>query len=248
LTVECSRCGHLNEDEASFCTNCGLALGPKPALPVDALRGQARSRTGLLLMIVGFILSVIPLVSIVSIFPIIIGVIMVYMGAGAFGRTHRQFVKWSIILWTLIFLAIVVIAFVGIGQMVLLYVKGASAEELAPLWTNLTVALAAAVSALAIPHILITYMLQDRTGRIVLWGALVAHVAAVLVIAWLVLPLMNLFISAIRDGVENVVLLFEDPAVQLALVLPSLLWAVAYYLAYRRVASGKVGVAPVSPA
>ncbi|HYY48795.1 MAG TPA: hypothetical protein VFA17_08970 [Thermoplasmata archaeon] len=73
-----------------------------------------RTRTGVLLLLIGSLLSWIPFVGLLGGLMTLIGAILVILGRKAFGATHARNVVWSIVLF---FLAIIIVAVGAIAVM-----------------------------------------------------------------------------------------------------------------------------------
>jgi hypothetical protein len=209
------------------------------------VKAQGRTSTGLLLMVLGLVIAAIPFVGGIGGIILLIGVILTYLGASAYGMAHRRFVKWSIILWILIAIITVIAAVGTLFQLFAARLAGATREDLIPLWTTFVVAVAVGAAAFSVPYFLITYQLQDRKGRAVLWGALAIHVVAVSAYAWLLSGLLDALLTAVETQAQDPTFLLGNPSLQGVLAVSNVVWAAAYYLAYRRVTLGKVSVSQV---
>lgn len=238
MTAACPICGHPNEDWASYCTNCGRPLGataPGRATH-DSARAGERTKTGLLLLVIGFVLAAIPFVNFVAIVVLIVAVVLVFLGADAFGDRHRRFVIGSIVLYVVILVAFVIVLASLLFQLFVGGVPGTPPEPPEPVWQAFVIGVGVTSAAFAVPLLLITYNLQDATGRRILWAALAIEVAVSGVEAWYLLPLSGVLAAAVAGDLTFLGGLTGDPITYL-FALSSLPWAFAYYLAYRRAAT-----------
>lgn len=240
MAVECPSCGSANEDWASYCTNCGQRLSTAAPAPASVptypeVRSRERTKTGLLLLVVGFVLSAVPIVNVVAIFVLIAAVILLLLGASPFGGRHRRFVVISVILFLVIFVAIGVLVANLLFQFVLTGITGAPLELPEPAWRSFVIGVGIASAAFAVPYLLITYELQDLKGRQMLWVAGGVQVAGSGLNVWYSLPLAGSFTGEI----PAFQVITGDP-VSYLFALTALPWAFAYYLAYRRLTAPPV--------
>src|SRR2546427_10291171 len=119
-----------------FCTNCGSPLsagtpppsgappmyaapgpygGAMPGLPSawDAERRKQidRTKTGVLLLLIGTLLQWLPLISIIGVILLLVGAILVILGRKAFGPAHARKVMISILLF---FIGVIIAVVAGI--------------------------------------------------------------------------------------------------------------------------------------
>ena len=120
-SISCPRCGWANPTGGSFCSKCATRLnvasqssampqprssllstqpsGPSPGYPSAAAMERSverranidQTKTGLLLAIIGIILSAVPFVPYVGSILIIIGIVLIWVGRDAFGERHSSF-------------------------------------------------------------------------------------------------------------------------------------------------------------
>lgn len=247
MPLTCTSCGYVSPDSATFCTNCGSRLGEAPGPPAqptyqtavdyERQRGEERTRTGLILLIIGFVISAIPIVGAIGFILVIVAVILLLISAKALGSPHRSFVVWSIVSWFIVLAALVAVLFIIIFQMVYAYVGGTPGRA-AGFWTVFVIAVGAGSAAFGIPNFLITYKLQDDTGRKVLWLALAVQVAAGVAVAWYFNGFYEVFLEAVESGSPGS-FPFTGYGLENLLGLANLVWAIPYYLAYKRVSEGK---------
>ncbi len=246
-TLTCRRCGQPNERSASYCTNCGEVLEkPERGKPVPStftVREVDRTATGLLLLVIGSVLSAIPFINIIGAILALVAVILIYLGARAFGDRHRMYVVWSIVTWVLFFIAtLAFIAFVSF-QLARAIIEARPSEEMRPIWTSFVVGLGVISIPFLIPYLLITYQLQDAAGRSVLWAALVIDAAVIAGMSWYLYGQMEYFVDQVASGygVGFAGLSFGGQLGWQSLVgLTNLVWAIAYYLPYRRIQRGEL--------
>ncbi len=274
-SVNCPKCGAANLPGVSFCANCGspLAMGaggpatPPPmaygapgypgypgypgASPFDVERKKQvdRTKTGVLLLLVGTLIGWIPLVGVIGLILIFIGVIFVIIGRKAFGATHSRNVILSIVLF---FIGIGISAAGGIVLAGIFFAGFAGAPTQAAVQSALTTYLiigivGSIISGLA--SILFIFALQNQTGRLLLFAAYGASIA--IQIATFVLlsgTFAQILSSAFPGGTYNATAAaaalanFTSQASSLALlsVIPALLFAAADYIVWSRINRGEI--------
>ena len=117
-SIACPKCGAANKVDARFCATCGTPLSPiTQPLPApsptigapfpspqasystdyasvmaehDKTQGISRTKTGLLLLIIGLLIGPIPLVGIIGSILDLIGAILVIVGRSPFGPEHSR--------------------------------------------------------------------------------------------------------------------------------------------------------------
>ncbi|MEE9163449.1 MAG: zinc ribbon domain-containing protein [Thermoplasmata archaeon] len=242
MSVACPHCGFANEDWASFCTNCGRPLRTVQegirALPPGPGRGP--TRTGLLLMILGVLISAVPFVSLVGFILLVIGVLLLLTGARTFGARHRRLVVWSILLYILIAIATAISFFFIILQVALTLTTPSPLGAIETVWRSALVALGLVLGALTLPFFLITWELQDEKGRRFLWLALTIDLVGTAALVWYLSPFAGILTAALEGDISQLLALASSPLL-LAFPLRSLVWAYPYFLAHRRVSTSRNG-------
>src|SRR6266851_6785215 len=127
--IACPKCGTNNPATARYCSLCGNLLAPvppgqtvtpspTPSAPVtpapsayygyvasyyETARAAAidRTKTGLLLLVIGFVISWIPTVGAVGVLVELAGAILVILGRHIFGPGHARNVLLSIIIFVM---------------------------------------------------------------------------------------------------------------------------------------------------
>lgn len=265
----CPRCGFQNSPGYQFCVNCGAPLGGAPAfMPAGTTSGYPpptgyaaippavdykrqehvdRTRTGLLLLMLGALLGWVPFgISLIGVVLSLIGAILVILGRKAFGGEHTRFVLVAIVLF---FVGILInfVAGIALGLAVVSAALG-TAPTAASLESAVNVLLigsilAAIVGGLA--QVLFTSSIQNPPGRVLLFAGYGAQVALQAVIFLLISPLLAAmlaaaFASGTYDPVPLATLQAQISTWQVFAVIPDLLFAGAYYLAWSRVSRGEI--------
>lgn len=262
----CPTCGFPNVAGWTVCANCGSPatgspVGATTAMETAPQKQIAWTKTGILLLLVGTLVSWVPVIGLVGSAVTLIGAILVILGRDAFGRTHRQNVIASIIL----FFVGVVIAFVGT---VILVASAAGAILGAPnefalaavlqeTFTNVVLLIAVGAFVSGLGSVFFTYALQKQGGQILLWAAYVATVDVQFATLFFALPLLSdvarILAHAVISGASldagGIAIAVNEGIgqVQLLEVIPAALYAVANYLAWTRIDRGEIPQPPTPP-
>ena len=261
------RCGYQNQPGYQFCSNCGALLaavpGGAPPFPgyapptgvpsapggvpypgsaeYERARQVDRTKTGTFLLLIGSLLSWIPLIQIVGYLLILVGVILVILGRKAFGPEHSRNVVISIILF---FVGIIVVIGVAVAAAVsnlsgIIGPGGTVTLTPAFLAGALNAGLLGGIVAafiVGIAEVLFTYGLQAQPGRILLWAAYGANIALSIAIYLILSPLLS---SVATQADYDRVIALQGTYVLLN-VVPGLLFAAADYLAWSRISRGEI--------
>lgn len=276
----CPKCGFANQPGYQFCTNCGGPLVPGAVAPppygvppaytvspweYERRRAIDRTKTGVLLLLIGSLLSWVLVVGIIGELLLLIGAILVILGRRAFGPSHSRNVVLSIVLFFLgigiSFLGAFVLALSAAPELV----SGelvATTNALRSLFANVLVVIVIGGVVTGLASVLFTYALQKPTGRMLLWAGYAATIAGQIAILVLLAP----EIDGIADVVaREIVTRPNDPtAIASATAsltdrigsffylsaIPAILFAIADYLVWDRINRGEIpapSAAPVAP-
>ncbi len=275
----CPKCGSSNPPGAQFCAKCGNALsaapgGSGPSMAPGAPYGAQpygytasvwelekrkqidRTRTGLLVLLIGIIVGSLPAVGIIGVILIIIGAILVILGRKAFGPEHARNVMISILIFFVGIVIVIAAGLVFVAAIVSAYTTNrsnpaAAADSVRVAFNNLLILVIVGAAISGIAYILFTYAIQNRMGRMVLFIAYAVGVAVQIAVYALISP-------AVSDAVaRSVVGGTFDPApfrdlqaraqiLGLLGIIPSAIYAFAYYLVWSRVSRGEIP-APTAP-
>lgn len=209
-----------------------------------------RTKTGLLLLLIGGLLSWIPVISLIGDLLLLIGAILVIIGRRAFGAAHSRNVIVALLLYIFAFIGVVALAVV-LAFSIAAAIRTSSTDP-----TGSANAIANALNSFligaivvgaidGIASVLFTYALQQRIGKAVLWAAFVAGVAISIAVFAIV---SSAFASAIAqatsggtfnraplDALRN-----QISGLGLLSAIPALLFSAATYLAWSRVNRGEI--------
>jgi hypothetical protein len=192
----------------------------------EAARATAieRTKTGLLLLVIGSVISWVPIVGAVGVILELVGAILVILGRHTFGPDHARNVLLSIIIFVTATAVVVIAAIFAVFSQLLFFPPGGNPAP-PSFYGWFFVALLIGIAIFGIAEVLFTYELQASSGRILLWCGYASTIAT----------------SSVTFFVLNNV-----PNVSVISVIPALFYAYAYYLARERIVHGEVP-APSAP-
>ncbi|MEE9174488.1 MAG: hypothetical protein V3U30_05885 [Thermoplasmata archaeon] len=199
-----------------------------------------RTRTGLLLLFIGVLLSWVPYVSFAGIIIVLVGAILVIVGRKAFGPAHSRNV--------LIALALFVGGIVGLVAVLVLLVNAiittavpTTPEEVLALMTTYIPALLVIGGISGLSYPLLAHAVSSRTGQILLWVGYAATLG-ILVVTYITLIGIFEAAAAVTGDPFGFLTAFLTAflTIFLLFVVSSVLYAVGYYLAYSRVKHGEI--------
>ena len=231
-----------------------MQSGPLPAsapspmereVAEDRNRMIERTESGLALLILAALLLWIPVIEIGGLFVGAIAVILITLGAQAFGWRHQMLVWTSVLLFILAQVAGLVLAGSFVSTIRSIPSSDpAAADQILSAFDGLIRGVLVLVVIASISEALIAFDLSDLTGRVLLLGAVVVQ-SLVSVILLLVVfgPLIHQAVAdAFASGTFNTGPITDASAringlsaYSLLNSIPALMFAAAFYLTYRRV-------------
>ncbi len=250
--IACPKCGTNNPATARYCSMCGNLLAPvppaqtvtpslMPSVPVttapsayygyvasyyETARATAidRTKNGLMLLVIGLVISWIPTVGAVGVFLELSGAILVILGRHTFGPDHARNVLLSIIIFVIAVAVVVAAAiFTLLSELLLFPPRGPLVP--ASFFGGFLVALLIGIAIFGFAEVLFTYALQTSSGRILLWCG---------------------YASTISTSSLTFFVLNNVPNVSVISIIPALMYGYAYYLARERIVHGEMP-APSAP-
>ena len=226
-----------------------------PYYPFDHLGRKEvdRTKTGILLLLVGALLGWIPFIGLIGLVLTLVGAILVILGRRVFGRAQARNVILSLVLFVGGIVAVVVLAVVFAFTLASSLMGGT--PDIAGFRSAFTTyfygtAIVTVVSGFA--SVLFTYALQKPVGKVLLWAAYVASSALSVGILLVLGPAIgDALAAALQSGTVDpaaldAVLASADQWSFLDIV-PSLLFAAANYLAWDRIRRGEIPERPHLP-
>jgi hypothetical protein len=214
----------------------------------------SRTKTGLLLLIIGILLGPLPYVNFVGGILAIVGAILVIVGRKAFGPTHSRNTIWSIVIYC-VGIAIVVVGSVAFFfAVVSASISSASggtansttvAQSLSSSFDILLIGAAVGGAVIGLANILFTYAIQNRRGRVFLWGGYAAGLAVSIVEFMIIAPLISnaasqAFTGTTYNPAPFSALQAQQQVLSLLGFIPAILYATAIYIAWSRIGKGEI--------
>jgi len=248
--LTCPRCGASNTPAARFCSTCGTSLvtvlaptlppvgyTPPPAQQYYPYQYPANywevartnkinnSPTGLLLLVIGVLISWIPFAGAIGGIVGFIGAILVFVGREPFGEDHVRNTTLALIFFVVGITVTIFGFFYALVYSVSSAIAGGSSPSTVALFSIIFV-IGGAIFGLS--EVLLTYSLQKSPGRTLLWTAYGISIA---------LGLVNLFILPFGSGgfwtifFGTGVFLFSG----FLAAIPATIYGAAFYLARERI-------------
>ena len=215
-----------------------------------------RTKTGLLLLIIGTLLGPVPFVGIVGSILDLIGLLLVFLGRKAFGPGHARNAVISVALIIFGIVAAVVLSVILVAALFGAVVPGTPPSQVAAsivsAFNTFLVGLLVVTAITGLWAVLLTYALQRGEGRALLWGAYASNVALQVAILLIVGPIVGDVVGqSFAGGTFNPApleaLQGRIELLDLFGAVPALLASVAYYLAWSRIKRGEIPPPLVPP-
>jgi len=236
--------------------------GAMPGLPSawDAERRKqiGRTKTGVLLLLVGTLISWLPRIGALGGLLILIGAILVILGRKAFGAAHSRNVIVSILL---------VIVGIVIGAVAVIVLAFSIASSFIPgnpptqaavtsAFNNFLIILLVGVIVSGLATVFFTYAIQDKRGRMLLLGGYAVNIVIQLATLVLVSQAIGTIVAAMFPGgtydptQATIALADFSSRVQTLgylAAIPALIYAAAYYLVWNRINKGEIPASTAPP-
>lgn len=258
----CPRCGLQNRPDSRFCERCGspLALvaspgsfapGYPPTAKTERRDQIEKTKSGLILLLIGFLLSGFPYVLFVGFILIFVSIIFLLLGRAAFGSAHERNVTAALFL----FLGGIVATIALFLYLLFAFIRSALsqgtldpqvlADNARATFTNYLLGTIIISAVAGLSSVLYTYSLQKSGGKALLLGGYAAGIGVAVANYIILVPLVT---DAVDKSIQSG---FFDPTpflqvqAQLTIlgilaVIPSVVFALATYLAWTRVSSGEL--------
>jgi hypothetical protein len=208
-----------------------------------------RTKTGLMLLLVGAVITVIPFVGFIGTILAAIGAILIILGRRAFGDRHSKYVLFSVGTYCFGFVVVVIAAIIFAFSIATAASTATSPSQLIPIVSSalnsflIGVIVGGAITSFS--FVLITYAIQNQTGRILLWLAYGVSLALEVAIFLIITPQFSSALNAsIASGTYNSApidaLRGQISSLGVVNLIPYTLYAIAYYLVYSRVNRGEI--------
>lgn len=274
-TPQCSHCGSFNLFTANYCSNCGTPLGtgsrsqnfagsnpwnrtsyPQTIYGDPVLSQSLRrhsdidhTKTGLLLLIIGTVLSPILYLNILGVILVLIGAVLTISGRKSFGDVHSRNTIVSVIIYIVgslvISLGAVGYFFAGFSAASAANTSGVFnpallSQSLGNAFQEFLIATAVGGAIIGLAQVLFTYALQLGTGKALLWLGYFSSIAIGILEIVTLLPLISTAESQTYTGGAYNPAAFTSLQSQLLLLglvgfIPAVFYASALYLARSRI-------------
>ncbi len=221
-----------------------------------------RTLIGVLLLLVGTVISWIPVIGVVGLLVSFVGAITVLSGRKAFGPNHRRNLVISIVLLG-IGIGASLIGAIAIVLFALASIPSGSTQAqvaavLQTTFTNLLILGVATAVITSLSFVLFTYDLQKREGRLLLWAGYGATLGLQTAVVVLTLPLIPGLAAEIAREIATMGR-FDATLISATIsgdasgltpfgVIPAGLYALANYLAFTRIKKGEIPPPAAAPA
>ncbi len=224
-----------------------------------------QTKTGLLLLIIGLVMGIIStvLLSVVSYFEsglfmligvsfvsgiggliALVGGLLMVIGRKEFGEKHSRFVVYAVVVWFLSIIVTVVITAVISGLAYMNVASGSiDSSQLSSNIANASLIVAPIAAGLGgLVYILLLYNLENEVGRRLLYVAVLVSVVLSVIIAYNTTgEIEELTDMTGAEGYQNMWGSISDlSSLSILGVIGSVLYLVALYIPYKRIASGEL--------
>jgi hypothetical protein len=217
---------------------------------VDRQKRIDRTRTGVLLLLIGSLLSWVPIAQIIGGLLLLIGAVLVILGRKAFGPTHARYVVVSILVFILGFVITIVGGFILGFTLAAAYLGGApTPAALQSAFQNSLIIAFVGTAVAGIASVLFTLALQNQMGRVLLVAGYAASIAVQAVVFVVVSALIPATVAAMfPGGTYNpaaaivAAAAFQSQAAVWGYLsaIPALIFAGADYIAWTRIKKGEI--------
>jgi hypothetical protein len=184
-----------------------------------------RTKTGLLLLVIGFVISWVPIVGAVGVILALVGAILVILGRHPFGPDHARNLLLSIIIFVIAAAVIVVAAIFAVFEQLLFFPPGGPLVP-ASFFGGFFFAVLIGIAIFGIAEVLFTYALQTSSGRILLLCG---------------------YASTLSTSSLTFFVLNNLPNASVISIIPALMYGYAYYLARERIVHGEIPTPSAPP-
>ncbi len=196
-----------------------------------------------MLLTVGVVLGPLPFINYLGAILAIIGAVLVILGREAFGKPHSTYAIWSIGIYIAGIVIGIVVAVVFVFELIAAAIaspSGPRTEAIMSAFNGLLIGIIVGTAISGIAYILLTYALQQQTGRVLLFAAYALSLTISILNLLLIGPLVSQAVAdAVSGGVFNPAPIQElQNQMQLLGLLgliPSSMYGLAYYLAWSRI-------------
>lgn len=212
---------------------------PSPGVDDSGWKKQVeKTKTGLMLLVVGYMLTWVPVVSFIGGLLLLVGAINIVLGRKPFGRAHAK--------KTLVAAGLIAFGVIGLITVYVVFeaamLQATTAEEFTSLMTSFLLGFFAVAAIAQIASILLAFELEKPAGKAILAGA---YGSSLVVFAMFYLVIQNTMQMSMETGsFDSLGFTMQMLTLSLLWAAPSVLYAVAYYLAWHRIKEGEIPAWP----
>ncbi len=208
-----------------------------------------RTKDGLLFLIAGALLGLIPVIGIIGGLISLIGAILIILGRAPFGSRHSTAVGLSVALF-IVGIAIAGIFTLGLASDVASIARystsvGTATDAITSAFNDFLYGVLISGAVTGLSNVLISYMLQKSKGKIILWSS---YAASVIILSFVLYYIGSQLPSAIQaafaSGTYNSApiqgLQSQETLLALLGVIPTLGYVYAYQLVRLRIERGEI--------
>jgi hypothetical protein len=215
--------------------------GVKPKRDPATTTNTERTKSGLALIMAGIILAPIPVAMYIGFILGIIGVIQLIFGREPFDQPHTNYIILSIIIW--IVGSAISLAGAFSFRFDLASWVGQPAAVVTLAYDDLLISTLIGGAIVGISYVLLTYALQTSKGRLMLYVAYATSLGVGILVAFIIssqLPSAEAQLYSGGGGSALTALQAESQLLGLLGLIPSAIFVIAYYQAYRRIDRGEI--------
>lgn len=266
MTLVCNNCGHVNQPGSEKCEECGQDLSmpeiygiakQKPKPEEKIIPGPSKvhyeppgvdtTATGLLLLSIGLFLYWIPDVKYFGYLLALVGGLLVFLGRRAFSSAHQRNAILSLVLIIVTFVFAIVIIFSLVGSILVSVSLGGTNQQivqrLISAFRSYLLMLIVLSFISGLPYLLISFELQNSTGRLLLLISYILLITAIVVSYFVIMPLVTSTSNELLTNPGNTDTVVAGLRSKISTdsiltSLPYILFGISYLLARSRVMSG----------
>jgi len=236
--------------------------GAMPGIPSawDAERRKqiGRTKTGILLLLIGTLISWLPIIGALGGLLVLIGAILVILGRKAFGPAHSRNVIVSILLVILGIIIVAVATVVLVLGTVASIIPGnaPSPAAITSTFNNFLIILIVGVIVTGLATLFFTYAIQNQMGRMLLLGGYAVNVVIQIATFVILSQAIGAIVAAMFPGgtynPAQATIAIADFSARVRTLgylaaIPALIYAAAYYLVWSRINKGEIPESTTPP-
>jgi len=236
--------------------------GAMPGLPSawDAERRKQidRTKTGILLLLIGTLISWLPIIGALGGLLVLIGAILVILGRKAFGPAHSRNVIVSILLVILGLIIVAAATIILVFGTVASIIPGNQPTQgaITSTFNNFLIILIVGVIVTGLATLFFTYAIQNQMGRMLLLGGYAVNVVIQIATFVIVSQAIGAIVAAMFPGgtysPTQATIAIADFSARVQTLgylaaIPALIYVAAYYMVWNRINKGEIPASTTPP-